>query len=70
MFLAGVTLMIGPHKAFIFFFQQRKWKGAVTFFGGILLVLLKWPVIGMCVETFGFINLFGCVFYIALMFPV
>lgn len=61
MFLAGVTMVIGPQKAFTFFFQSRKWKGTATFFGGILLVLLKWPIIGMCVEAFGFVNLFGYV---------
>jgi len=23
-------------------------------------VFFKWPFVGMCVETFGFLNLFGC----------
>ena len=34
--------------------------GTACFLGGIGLVLLGWPVIGMGVEGFGFLNLFGC----------
>jgi hypothetical protein len=26
-----------------------------------VLVFIKWPFVGMIVETFGFLNLFGCV---------
>jgi hypothetical protein len=37
-------------------------RGTACFIGGILLVFLKWPFIGMIVETFGFLNLFGWVF--------
>ena len=33
--------------------------GTACFLGGIGLVLLGWPVIGMGVEGFGFLNLFG-----------
>ena len=36
-------------------------RGTACFIGGILLVFLKWPFVGMIVETFGFLNLFGCV---------
>jgi hypothetical protein len=59
MFLAGVFFLIGIQKTFDFFFQVKKLRGTFCFLGGILLVLLKWPVTGMLVETFGFINLFG-----------
>ena len=31
----------------------------VLFFGGILLVLFKWPVVGMALETYGFVALWG-----------
>ena len=34
--------------------------GTSCFLGGIGLVLLGWPVVGMGVEGFGFLNLFGC----------
>ena len=44
-----------------FFARKEKIRGTICFFGGILLVFLKWPFIGMLVEMFGFLNLFGCV---------
>ncbi|KAJ1925833.1 Golgi Transport [Tieghemiomyces parasiticus] len=59
MFLAGVTLIIGIQKSVYFFTRPGKIRGSLCFFFGILLVLVKWPIIGLLVETFGFINLFG-----------
>lgn len=66
LFLAGVVLLIGFEKTFRFFFQMRKWKGTACFFGGIMLVLFGWAMIGMCVEFWGFLNLFSDFFPIAL----
>ncbi|KAI0930234.1 hypothetical protein AcW1_008976 [Taiwanofungus camphoratus] len=68
LFLAGLTLIIGPHKTFYFFARKQKIRGTVCFFGGILLVFLKWPSVGVVVETFGFLNLFGDFFPVILTF--
>eukprot|EP01098_Paradermamoeba_levis_P012116 TRINITY_DN5239_c0_g1_i1.p1 TRINITY_DN5239_c0_g1~~TRINITY_DN5239_c0_g1_i1.p1 ORF type:complete len:140 (-),score=29.48 TRINITY_DN5239_c0_g1_i1:73-492(-) len=68
LFLAGVALVIGFRKTFRFFFQQRKIKGTICFLGGILLVIAGWTIIGIVVESFGFINLFGDFFPVALAF--
>eukprot|EP01134_Creolimax_fragrantissima_P002350 CFRG2350T1 len=59
MFLAGVVMLIGISKTFAFFFRPGKLRGASTFLGGIVLVLIGYPVVGMAIELFGFINLFG-----------
>ncbi|KAJ1547581.1 Golgi Transport, partial [Cladochytrium tenue] len=59
LFLAGLFLVIGAQRTYAFFARREKLRGTACFFGGILLVFLKWPVIGMLVELFGFINLFG-----------
>jgi hypothetical protein len=59
LFISGLTLIIGPQKTFYFFARKQKMRGTVCFLGGILLVFLKWPFVGMVVETFGFLNLFG-----------
>ena len=61
LFLSGLTLIIGPQKTFYFFARKQKLRGTVCFIGGILLVFLKWPFVGVIIETFGFLNLFGYV---------
>jgi len=60
LFVSGLTLIIGPKKTFYFFARKQKIRGSICFLGGILLVFCKWPFIGVIVETFGFLNLFGC----------
>jgi hypothetical protein len=59
LFVSGLTLIIGPQKTFYFFARKQKIRGTICFLGGIILVFLKWPFVGMIVETFGFLNLFG-----------
>nr|XP_008107863.1 PREDICTED: vesicle transport protein GOT1A isoform X2 [Anolis carolinensis] len=40
------------------FGNKPKLKGTSFFLGGIIIVLLRWPVLGMLLEIYGFINLF------------
>ncbi|KAF5344173.1 hypothetical protein D9757_005693 [Collybiopsis confluens] len=68
LFISGLTLIIGPRKTFYFFARKEKLRGTICFLGGILLVFIKWPFIGMIVETFGFLNLFGHHIYAAASF--
>ncbi|KAF9237506.1 Got1-domain-containing protein [Melanogaster broomeanus] len=68
LFLSGLTLIIGPHKTFYFFARKQKLRGTICFLGGVVLVFLKYPFIGMIVETFGFLNLFGDFFPVVLTF--
>lgn len=69
MFLSGLTITMGLSRTARFFMKKLKemgLKGPLCFFGGIFLVLIRWPIIGMCLESFGFLNLFGNFFPIAL----
>ncbi|KAI0718963.1 Got1-domain-containing protein [Cerioporus squamosus] len=68
LFISGLTLIIGPHKTFYFFARKQKLRGTICFIGGILLVFFKWPFVGVIVETFGFLNLFGDFFPVILTF--
>ena len=66
LFLSGVSLTMGLKKTGRFFFQAHKWKGTTSFLGGIVLVLYGWAFIGIIVEGWGFLNLFGDFFPTAL----
>jgi signal peptidase I len=34
-------------------------RGIVTFFGGIFLVMIRWPIFGMMGQLYGLVYLFG-----------
>eukprot|EP00924_Labyrinthula_sp_SR-Ha-C_P015617 maker-scaffold_4-snap-gene-5.66-mRNA-1 protein AED:0.01 eAED:0.01 QI:53/1/1/1/0/0/2/1131/170 len=68
LFLAGFTFSYGVLHTLEFFGLygqlalakwRTKWRGLITFMGGVLMVLSGWGLIGILVELFGFINLFG-----------
>ena len=59
LFVAGLAFVIGLERTFRFFFQKHKMKATLAFMGGIAIVLIGWPVIGMLVEIYGFVLLFG-----------
>nr|XP_023404069.1 vesicle transport protein GOT1A [Loxodonta africana] len=58
LFLTGLSLIIGLRKTFSFFFQRHKLKGTSFFLGGVVIVLLHRPLLGMLLETYGFFSLF------------
>ncbi|KAL4694405.1 hypothetical protein H8959_013670 [Pygathrix nigripes] len=58
LFLTGLSFIIGLRKTFRFFFQRHKLKGTSFFLGGVVVVLLRWPLLGMFLETYGFFSLF------------
>jgi len=68
LFLSGLAFVIGLERTFRFFFQWHKAKGSAAFFGGIVVVLFGWPIIGMCVEAYGFVVLFSGFFPVAINF--
>ncbi|SGY41421.1 BQ5605_C003g02511 [Microbotryum silenes-dioicae] len=77
LFIAGLPLIIGPRKTFYFFARKQKLRGRngvatrstpFCFVAGVILVFVKYPFIGMLIETFGFLNLFGDFFPVVLSF--
>ncbi|KAJ8919729.1 hypothetical protein NQ315_006257 [Exocentrus adspersus] len=68
LFLAGLACVTGRERTFRFFFQRHKIRGSLAFFGGITLVLLKWPKVGMIAESYGFFLLFSGFFPVAINF--
>merc|ERR1719383_1433443 len=41
-----------------FFYRKDKWRGTAAFFGGIVLILAGWSVLGFVVEMYGVFELF------------
>ncbi|XP_066153738.1 vesicle transport protein GOT1B isoform X1 [Euwallacea fornicatus] len=68
LFIAGLAAVIGRERTFRFFFQRHKIRGSIAFFGGIIIVLLGWPLVGMIFEGYGFFLLFSGFFPVAINF--
>uniref|UniRef100_A0A8C1YWW8 Golgi transport 1A n=1 Tax=Cyprinus carpio TaxID=7962 RepID=A0A8C1YWW8_CYPCA len=68
LFLSGLAFIIGLRRTAHFFFQRQKLRSSAFFLGGVALVLLRWPRIGMLVETYGFVLLFKSFFPMAFGF--
>ncbi|XP_016951634.1 vesicle transport protein GOT1B [Drosophila biarmipes] len=68
LFISGLGCVIGVERTLRFFFQRHKVKGTSAFFGGILIVLLGFPIIGMIIESYGFFALFSGFFPVAINF--
>ena len=65
LFLTGLTLTIGVSRTIRFFSRPDRMRGIVAFFGGVVLVFLRWPIFGMMGQLYGMIYLFGQFFPIA-----
>ncbi|XP_036387566.1 vesicle transport protein GOT1A [Megalops cyprinoides] len=68
LFLTGLAFIIGLQRTAYFFFQRQKLRGSAFFLGGVALVLLRWPVVGMAIESYGFVQLFKSFFPVAFGF--
>lgn len=77
LFLTGFTFLSGIKRTAEFFGLygprvaerwQKRWRGLLTFMGGILMVLSGWSVFGILVELFGILNLFGTFFPLVVSF--
>ncbi|KAL7116276.1 hypothetical protein ACP275_04G232700 [Erythranthe tilingii] len=59
LFVSGVTVTIGLKSTVQFFMKRSNFKGTVSFGIGFFFVIIGWPIIGMIVETYGFVVLFS-----------
>jgi hypothetical protein len=65
LFLTGLTLTIGASRTVRFFSRKDRIRGIISFFGGVALVLCRWPIVGMILQVYGLVYLFGQFFPIA-----
>uniref|UniRef100_A0A8C7G9I3 Golgi transport 1Bb n=1 Tax=Oncorhynchus kisutch TaxID=8019 RepID=A0A8C7G9I3_ONCKI len=68
LFVAGLAFVIGLERTFKFFFQRHKFKATSFFLGGVVVVLIGWPIIGVVLEIYGFFLLFRGFFPVAVGF--
>eukprot|EP01071_Lankesteria_metandrocarpae_P008042 Lankesteria_metandrocarpae@DN4849_c0_g1_i3.p2 len=52
-FVVGITFTIGPKRAINFFFKPTKLKASALYFGGAIVILWGWSMIGFFVELWG-----------------
>jgi hypothetical protein len=62
LFIAGVPLFVGPGRTTGYFLQPKKARATGCLALGIFLVFIGWPILGICLEAFGILNLFGNMF--------
>lgn len=67
LFLLGVPLTIGVGRTMGYFLQPKKARATACLSCGMLLVLIGWPVLGIAMEFFGLLNLFGNMFPLLMM---
>lgn len=66
LFMGGVPMTIGPGRTAGYFLQPKKARATGCLAFGIFLVFVGHPVIGIMLEAFGLLNLFGNLFPFAL----
>ena len=62
LFLASFPFLVGVQSTanlFNPFKAGNNWRGIVAFVIGVLLVLFKWAVVGMLLQVFGMVEMFG-----------
>ena len=64
--VGGIPLTIGPSRTLGYLMKREKARATVCLALGILLVFSGWPVLGIALEAFGLLNLFGNMFPIAM----
>jgi hypothetical protein len=66
-FVAGVPMTLGPGRTAGYFFQPKKARATACLALGLLLVFVGWPILGILLEAFGLLNLFGNMFPVAMV---
>jgi hypothetical protein len=60
--LAGVPLTLGPTRTAAYFLKPQKARATGVLAVGIFFVFIGWPILGIALEIFGLLNLFGNMF--------
>mmetsp|Transcript_13944 Transcript_13944/g.20858 ORF Transcript_13944/g.20858 Transcript_13944/m.20858 type:complete len:204 (-) Transcript_13944:168-779(-) len=59
LFIAGISMVIGPQRVGQFFFQPKRLQSTAIFMLGLFMVLTGRSKLGIIFEVLGLLNLFG-----------
>lgn len=59
LWLTGVTLLLGFRSMIQLFTNKMNYKGSVSFLLGIFFIFVRWPIVGIAMELYGCLVLFG-----------
>ncbi|XP_052174021.1 vesicle transport protein GOT1 [Diospyros lotus] len=59
LWLAGVSLLLGWRSTLQLFTSRSNYKGSLSFFLGLFFIFVRWPVVGIILEIFGCVFIFG-----------
>ncbi|XP_065865026.1 vesicle transport protein GOT1 isoform X1 [Euphorbia lathyris] len=57
--LTGVGILLGWHSTWKLFTSRENYKGTVSFLLGLFFLFVRWPIVGIVLELYGCIALFG-----------
>ncbi|KAM7486410.1 hypothetical protein LguiA_002419 [Lonicera macranthoides] len=57
--LAGVSLLLGWRSTLQLFTNRKNYKGSVCFILGLFFIFVRWPVVGIILEIYSCVVLFG-----------
>ncbi|KAK6914408.1 Vesicle transport protein, Got1/SFT2-like [Dillenia turbinata] len=57
--LTGVVLLLGWYSTWKLFTSRANYKGSVSFVVGLFFLFVRWPIVGILLEIYGCIALFG-----------
>ncbi|KAA8531340.1 hypothetical protein F0562_006049 [Nyssa sinensis] len=57
--LAGVAFLLGWRPTLQLFTNRSNYKGSVSFLLGLFFIFVRWPIVGIILEIYGCIVLFG-----------
>lgn len=60
-------MTLGPGRTAGYFFQPKKARATACLALGLFLVFVGWPIVGILLEGFGLLNLFGNMFPVAMI---
>ncbi|KAJ8755311.1 hypothetical protein K2173_019109 [Erythroxylum novogranatense] len=59
LWLTGVAILLGWYATWKLFTNSGNYKGSVSFLLGLFFIFVRWPIVGILMELYGCIALFG-----------